>query len=179
MKPLFYLGLALSLAACSSPSSDTAATDAGVLAHNDFESLAGWLPDESVLTKDQARSGKYAIMVDPNHEFSLTYNTLLGNLSEHKPRGLLVEAWVYLPDDKATAQLGMQVVDPDKNNEPTFSDGVALAEVVKEYKQWTKVSKEIVLPPNATYNQRVKIFLWRSNAASPVYLDDLTIKVLE
>ncbi|RFP66893.1 hypothetical protein D0N36_02075 [Hymenobacter lapidiphilus] len=102
MKPLFYLGLALSLAACSTPSSETAA-DAGVLAHNDFESLAGWLPDDMALTKDQAHSGKYATMVDQNHEFSLTYNTLLGNLSEHKPRGLMVEAWVYLPDDKATA----------------------------------------------------------------------------
>ncbi|RFP66892.1 hypothetical protein D0N36_02070 [Hymenobacter lapidiphilus] len=73
----------------------------------------------------------------------------------------------------------MQVIDPDKNNEPIFSDGVALADVVKDYKQWTKVSKEIVLPPNATYNQRIKVFLWRSGAASPVYLDDLTIKVLE
>lgn len=179
MKPLLYLGLALSLAACSSPSSDTDAGGAGVLAHNDFESLAGWLPDNSGLTKEQAHSGKYAIMVNQQRDFSLTYDAMLGDLSDHKPRGLMVEAWVYLPDDKSGAQLGMQLMDPEKGGEPLFSDGIALGDEVKTYKTWTKVSKEILLPPTSNYNQRIKVFLWRGGATSSVYLDDLTIKAIE
>ena len=41
---------------------------------------------------------------------------------------------------------------------------LALADEVKQYKTWTKVSKEIILPATATYNQRIKVFVWRGTA---------------
>lgn len=178
MKSLLYAGLALSLAACSPSGSDQAAAG-DYITRNDFESMMGWLPDATALTKEHAHSGSYATMVNPDKEFSLTYNAMLGDMSPHKLRGVTVEAWVFLSDDKGSAKLGLQVVDPDQDNKEVFGDGINLSEQVKEYNTWTKVSKEFLLPDNVTYTQRLKVFLWRSDAASPVYLDDLTIKGLE
>ena len=179
MKYLLYIGLALSLGACSSSeSSDAVAGD--YFTRNDFESLVGWLPDATALTKEHAHSGSYATLVNQDREFGLTYNAKLGDVSPHKLRGIEIEAWFYLSDDQAgEAQLGVQVVDPQQDNKLVFSDGIKLAEQVKEYKVWTKVSKQIMLPDNINYDQNLKVFLWRGNATSPVYMDDLTIKALE
>lgn len=178
MKYLLYAGLLLSLGACSTPGADeTAAGD--YLTRNDFESMIGWLPDATALTKEHAHSGTYATLVNQDKEFSLTYNVKLGDVSPHKLKGLDIEAWVYLPDDKATAQLGMQILDPLQDNKQIFNDGIKLTDQVKEYNVWTKVSKQVVLPDNVSYDQVLKIFLWRGDSASPVYLDDLTVKALE
>jgi len=177
MKSLFYALTALSLVACSS---DAEKGDAGdYITRNDFESMVGWLPDAGTLTKAHAHSGAYAVVVDPEHEFSLTYNAQLGKVSPHKLKGITLEAWVFLPDNKATGVLGVQITDPDQGNKEVFGDGIKLQEAVKEYNKWVKVSKEITLPANIAYTQNLKVFLWRSGAASPVYMDDISIKGIE
>lgn len=177
MKVLLTTLAALSLAACSS--NPELGTPGDYITRNDFESMMGWVPDASTLTRDHAHSGQYALQVTPEHEYSLTYQAMLGNVSPHKLRGIKLEAWVYLPDEKTTGELSVQIVDPAQDNKQIFSGGINLPETVKEYGKWVQVSKDIMLPDNIAYTHNLKAFLWRAGAASTVYVDDLSIKAIE
>lgn len=177
MKSLLTALAMLSLAACSS--NTEFGTPGDYITRNDFESMMGWIPDASALTKDHAHSGQYAIQVNPEHEFSLTYTAMLGNVSPHKLRGIKLEAWVFLPDDKTTGVLGVQILDPAQGNKEIFGSGINLPETVKEYGKWVQVSKDIMLPDNIAYTHNLKVFLWRAGTASTVYVDDLSIKAIE
>ncbi|ALD22038.1 hypothetical protein [Hymenobacter sp. DG25A] len=177
MKSLLYALAAFSLTACSSNAE--LGTPGDYITRNDFEAMMGWIPDATALTKEHAHSGEYAIQVNPNQEFSLTYTAMLGNVSPHKLRGIRLEAWVYLPDDKTTGVLGVQILDPSQGNKEIFGDGINLQETIRDYKKWVLVSKDITLPDNIAYTHNLKVFLWRAGTASTVYVDDLSLKGIE
>ncbi|MCC3155932.1 hypothetical protein LJ737_01695 [Hymenobacter sp. 15J16-1T3B] len=173
-KILPFLALSV-LAACSS---DKEAASSDAIMSNDFESVVGWVPDASTISKDHAHSGAYALKVDPSHEFSLTYNTVLGNVTARKPRGVKLEAWAYLNSAQSAGKLGLVVVPPGENAQNVVGDGIELSEV-KDFKKWVKVSKEIVFPASVQSDYILKVFLWRGAASEPVYIDDLKLTALE
>jgi hypothetical protein len=177
LKVFLYALAAVSLTACSTNVEIGSPGD--YITRNDFEAMAGWVSDGSSLTKDHAHSGIYSIKVDKDKEFGLTYQAPLGNVSPHKLRGLAIEAWVFMPSAKANGVLGMQVIDPAQNGQQIFGEGINLGEQVKEYNKWVVVRKEIMLPANVAYTHNLKVFLWRSGATEPVYVDDLSIKGIE
>ncbi|RFP66891.1 hypothetical protein D0N36_02065 [Hymenobacter lapidiphilus] len=131
------------------------------------------------MSKVQAHSGRYSIFVDRTREFSLTFNAPLYRTVSFRPHSVEVEAWVYLTDDNSTAELGVQLVNSATDNTELFGDGIKLQEAAKVHKKWVKVAKTIVLPDSVKPTQHLKVFLWRSNATSPVYVDDITIKAIE
>lgn len=179
MKLLLCSLAALSLlAACSSDNPTTPVAD-GYIARNDFEASLGWSGDPAAVTKAQAHSGQYSIYVDQSREFSLTYEAPLRQVVGFQPRSLEVEAWVFLTDDNSTGELGVQITDPVHNEKQLFGDGINLQEAAKVHNKWVKVSKSISLPDSLNPDQHLKVFLWRSNATSPVYLDDISIKAIE
>src|SRR6476469_8251778 len=153
------LGLSL-LAACSSNENVASASDGKTITANDFESLAGWNIDMGLLDKGRAHSGDYAIKVNKDHEFSLTFDMLLGQATPSKIKKVRLEGWAYLPSDKATGQLGMQIMGPNGSDQ-LFGDGIRLADVVKTYGKWTKVEKDITLPDNITALDHIRMSLWR------------------
>ena len=46
-------------------------------------------------------------------------------------------------------------------------------------RKWVEISKEITLPATTTSTQDMKVFLWRANATSPAYIDDLRIELID
>lgn len=173
---LFALAGAVGLSACSS-GSPTAAPSKDVLMHNDFESMVGWIPDPVALTKEQAHSGVYSVKVDQEHEYSLGYNYLLGQLSPTRIRGVRVEAWVYAPDHNPSAQIRVALNDA-VGGKTMMNDGVEFGSQVKEFGKWVKVSKEIAFPPTANYSSQLVIYLWRGGSSSKAFMDDIQLTAL-
>lgn len=179
MKNLFcVLALAGLMASCSSDDALPAA-GANTITTNDFESMMGWVANSETLTKEHAHSGKYALKVDAGHEYSLTYDAVLGQVSPRKLKKIRVTGWGMLPNEKATGVLSVQVTDPDQGNKGVFGEGIDLKEQIKDYNKWVKVSKEFTLPDEVTYTQHMKIFLWRAGSSEPAYIDDIAVEIAE
>jgi len=171
-KMVGLLGLCL-LSACSSK---TTSADDILITANDFEATAGWNDNLALLTRKYAHSGQYAITVDKEHEFSLTYQIPLDTVSSQKRiKTLHLEAWAYLLSDKSSGDLVLQISDPAQNNKNTLYETIKLGEAVRTYNNWTLVSKDIPVPNEVTAAQQMKIYLWRSSASEPVFVDDLKV----
>ncbi len=173
-------GLAL-LAACHAGPAAEAGIDANTITFNNFEAGGGWSNDAirndpNLLEKGRAHSGQYAIKVDKDHEFSLTFDMALGQIQTHKFKTVHLDAWAFLPSDKATGVVGLQVMEHGTNKE-VYGDGLKLGEVVKTYNEWVPVSKDFTLPDNITLNQHLRLSLWRANASETVLLDDVKLSV--
>ena len=173
------LGLLLLLsAACSSDNSSGAAKDK-IITSNDFESTSGWSVDPNLLYRGRAHSGQYAIKVDGEHEFSLTFDMPLAQATPTKIKTVHLQAWALLPNDKATAQLGVQVMKPEDLSQQVFGEGINLNEVVKTYNEWVKVSKDITLPDDITPLQHLRVTLWRAGSNEQVLVDDVELSIKE
>lgn len=173
---LFALVGAVSLSACSSDNS-SATLGKDVLMHNDFESMVGWIPDPVALTRDKAHSGNYSIKVDQDHEYSMGYNYLLGQLSATRIRGVRLDAWAYAPDKNMNAQLRLALNDA-VGGKPIMVDGIAYSEQVKDPNKWVKISKEFIFPPNANYSNQLVVYLWRGGGSGRAYVDDVQLTAL-
>ncbi|WP_303309532.1 hypothetical protein [Hymenobacter sp. BT730] len=177
-KLTILLGLSL-LGACSADEpSGTATSGKRIITANDFESVAGWNVDPSLLDRGRARSGQYAIKVDQDHEFSLTFDMPLGQATPSKIKHVRLEAWAYLLSEKSTGVLGVQIMEPGTNNQ-TFGDDIKLGDVVKAHNKWVHVSKDITLPDNITALQHIRLSLWRANASDAVLVDDVKLSILD
>ena len=149
-----------------------------MVAFNDFESGGGWLPDPTLVAKGQAHSGQYAMVVNKDHEFSLTFNSTLGMLSPRKFKKLRLEAWAYMPNAAATGNLGIQIMDVSDQKQ-VFGDGISFRTAIKEYGEWVPISKDFTMPDNITANEHLRMFLWRSDAQTEVLVDDVKLSILE
>ena len=183
MKKLLTILSLTGLAACSGdPVADTG-VDAKTFSYNNFEGGGGWSGnpgqnDASLVAKGQAHSGQYAIFVDANHEFSLTYDQELGKISNGKFKKVHLDAWVFLPSAKATATIGLQLLQPDKTTQ-VFADDIKLVEAAKKFNTWVEVSKDIVLPDNITAVQHMRVFAWRASSTEKVLVDDVKLSLVE
>lgn len=171
MKKVLSIALLAALAACSS---ETTKEDPNYLLGNDFDNLESWLPATPSLTRDVAHSGKYSVKVDGDNEYALGFNNQLGKISSSRLKKIKLQGWAYMVSNRSAARLQLQIVDPATNKE-IFSDGINLADQVKGYRNWTKISKEITLPDNVASNQTLKVYLWRGAAGDTAYLDDLQV----
>ena len=178
MRQLLYALLALSLAACGEKPK---ATPANLLASNDFESVDGWLGgvNPTSLTKDKAHSGRYSVKVSPESEYSLGYDNPFGKLSASKLKKIKLRAWVNLPNGKSEAILVAAVPNSTAGAKPLLWEGVKLRDKVKSYNKWVEVEKEITLPDNITYNDKINAYLWSAGSSDPVYMDDMSIEKVE
>ncbi|RZK15068.1 MAG: hypothetical protein EOO56_23665 [Hymenobacter sp.] len=176
------LSLAL-LGACAGNTPTSPEIDANTITFNNFEAGGGWSSDAgrndpTLLDKGRAHSGQYAIKVDKDHEFSLTYDMALGRIRSQKFKTIHLEAWAFLPSDKATGVVVVQVMEPVSNKQ-VHGDGLNLGEVVKTYGEWVPVSKDFTLPDDITMMQHLRLSLWRSNASDVVLLDDVKLSIKE
>jgi hypothetical protein len=174
-KLLLVLIGAASLSACSGDNS-SAKLGKDVLMHNDFESMAGWIPETTALTRDKAHSGNYSVKVDQEHEYSMGYNCLLGQLTPTRIRGVRLEAWGYTPDNM-NAQLRLALNDA-VGGKTFMLEGIEYGEQVKTTNKWVKISKEFIFPPNANYSSQLVVYLWRGGGNGPAYFDDVQVTAL-
>ena len=167
----------LLLAGCTSQ--PTAATE-NVLMQNNFDDLAGWLGDapQPSLTREKAHSGHYSLKVDGNTEFSIGYTKPLGQLTEARVNKFKVEAWVFAPGADAKALLVTVFTNPEPGSKPLSWVGFDVVKATSTYNDWTRVSEVIEVPAATTANTLFNIYLWRTNAPQPIYLDDLTVSAV-
>lgn len=179
MKKLLYVFLAAGMASCGDK---TAEMPDNQLASNDFESLDGWIGDNSMpsLTKEKAHSGRYSVKVDPANEFSVGYSNLLGKLSTSRLRKIKIHAWVNIPNATSQAVLVTQLTDPSSPTASTILwEGIKLSDQVKSYDKWVEVEKEIALPDKVTYANKIAVYLWRTATPGTAFIDDITITKVE
>jgi len=171
--------LALSLASCGSGSD--AANDPNTLINNDFETLAGWLPDpqNATLSRDKAHSGRYALKVDAAHDYSLSYRAPLGQLHDTRIKKIKISAWAFVPAGGSTASLVTTVGNPAKpDDKPMLWEALELAKG-NAVGKWVEVSKVIAIPETAAPTHTLGFYLWRTGGNQPVYLDDLRVAIAE
>ena len=147
-----------------------------IVTQNDFEAVAGWGgADRSTLTRDHAHSGRYAVLVDGAHETGLMFDLPLNEASVHSLAAIEVDAWVYLPTDKADARLRVELLAGEgPEPRPTLHQEEApLLPQVSEFKRWTQVHHLFQLPQGLPGSTRLRLFLKRGGSTEPVYLDDL------
>jgi non-ribosomal peptide synthetase component F len=148
---------------------------------NDFEAVAGWGgADRSTLTRDHAHSGRYAVLVDSGHENGLMFDLPLYEASVHSLTAVEVEAWVYLPSDKADARLQLELVaDGPEPRAVLHQEEMPLLPQVSDFKKWTLVHQLFQLPQGQPGNAHLRLYLKRGNSTEPVYLDDIRVKARE
>jgi hypothetical protein len=156
--------------------------DANTIMFNNFEGGGGWSSDPnrndaSLIMKGLAHSGQYALRVDQNHEFSLTFDLPLGKISPSKFKGVHLDAWVFMPSAKATAAIGMQIVQPDGSIAVNGSD-IKFGEAIKTYNKWVPVSTDFILPDNIIPAQHLRLFMWRADASEEALLDDVKLSLI-
>jgi hypothetical protein len=174
------LGLAW-LAACSSPNPVGPDVDTSTFTFNNFEAGGGWSSNANqnnpdLVVRGNAHSGQYALRVDRDHEYSLTYDMPLGSISRTKFKTVHLEAWVFMASQRGTATIGLQIMQPDGNTSVGGGD-LKFREAVHEYGKWVKVTKDFVLPDNITALQRLRVFMWRADATEEVLLDDVKLSI--
>lgn len=180
-KPLYAL-LALGMVACGTK--DSGKLGPNELMANDFESLEGWAGGGQMnvpsLTKEKAHSGRYALKVGPEAEYSLGYDILLGKLSPSKLKKIKVKGFAYLPNSRVGATLVTVITDlTNPGAQPIKWEGLDLAKEVKTYNKWVEVEKVVEIPDNASYANKFTIYLWRTNPSEVAYFDDISIEKVD
>lgn len=148
------------------------------LAFNDYEAVVGWMPNPESVTRERAHSGRYSVKVGPENEYGMGYSMVLEKIIDHRPHKIRLEGWGYMTDANAGAKVGFQLFNAPQDK-LLFSDGIEYAEAIKTLGKWVKISKDITLPNDVAGNQQIRVFLWRSNASSPAFLDDLRISEVQ
>lgn len=161
------------LTGCSS--TETTERPKNVISHNDFESLEGWIPANPSLTSKMAHSGRFALQVGGDVEYSLTYINTLGNVSPTRLQKVDVSAWAMTPAKGSTAKLVVEVKNPANDAQPVFWETIDLAEQVKGLNKWTEVKKTFTLPATIEPTYQLRVYMWRGSSLTPTLLDDLTI----
>jgi hypothetical protein len=174
------LGLGL-LAGCSAPPAGYPELDTHAITFNNFEAGGGWSNDpirnnQSLVARGNAHSGQYALRVDRDHEFSLTYDMPMGLLSHTRIKIVHLEAWVFMVNYKATANIGLQIMEPDGQHQ-VYADDLKLREVVNTFSKWVMVSKDFPLPDSLKPEQHLRVYLWRADAREEVLLDDVKLSI--
>jgi hypothetical protein len=126
--PAVLLGFLL-LSACSAGANYFPMHDS-VVTYDGFESGGGWSSNPAnhnteLVQKEEAHSGRYATLVDGNHEFSLTYTMSLGHIWAAKYQISRLEAWVFMPSKGATGSGDVQLLSPNYSTQ-VFSDDIKL-----------------------------------------------------
>jgi hypothetical protein len=165
---------ATSLSGCSNSNTKVSKD---VLMHNDFESLAGWVPDAVTRKQEQAHSGHYSIKADQTHPYSLTYYSLLGQLSPTRISGVRVDAWAYMSSKDINASLRVGVNDV-VGGKMVMGDGIDYNNEVQVPAKWVKISKDFAFPPTVNYSSQLVIYLWGPGGNGTAYIDDIQLTAL-
>ncbi|QNE41280.1 hypothetical protein F1C16_17825 [Hymenobacter sp. NBH84] len=143
--------------------------------HQDFDDLQRWSGGEytASLTQERAHSGQFSLKAGPGVDYSLTFSAPFDQLSLTKPRKLRVQAWVWVPEETNNTTLVITAV----NSKGVVSwEGIQLANTVKGYKSWQHLDQKVMMSPQLTSDDVLKLYLWQRNGNdNSLYLDDLII----
>ena len=174
-KCVLAAAFALALGACHS-ATPGAVESPDRLMHNDFEQAIGWGgAGEGSLTTAKAHSGKWSVQVTPSIPFGFTFERTLGGLAAQLPRSMRLRGWALRTTPGSNARLVVQVNASATDTTKIFYGALPLANTVREFDKWQAVSLPFTLPAAASPGNVVKIYLWRDQATTPAYLDDIEL----
>lgn len=125
--------------------------------------------NEGTIKEGHAFSGKYAVQLDHEHEFSLVFEQKLGYVSALQPERLTYEAMVY--SDKPAPEGSMVVSIDDKGYYQSFS----ISDFFASGGEWKKVSATFQLPDTLDPSDLIKVYIW-NNKSGELLIDDISIK---
>jgi hypothetical protein len=184
---LFFIAPAIMLYACSnssqSPAADGNAADQTaqinenqMVIETDMENVASlpsyWINGEVVVKMDKipAHSGSYAVKLDAEQRYSLTYRENFSNINARLPKRVVVNGWYYFaePNDKA----GM-VMDINENNVNYIWKAYNFSQVEPTINQWNEFTAYFSIDQPIKPEHQIKLFVNGDNKV--VYLDDFKI----
>lgn len=150
-----------------------------VMVSSSFENILGFAEQvPPSLTTEKAHTGRYAVRVDAQNQYSLTYHGTLGQLCTTKPRKFIFSAWVWVPRPEDEATLILALTSPDDPEHPLLHKNVYLTDR-GPYGKWKQVRREIDVPGTVNRNTRLALYLWNGTAQQPVYADDWQLAELK
>ncbi|MBO3271899.1 hypothetical protein [Hymenobacter defluvii] len=166
------IGLVLAMTACKSRPAHQDDVHEYVILDEDFEQLGSWLTEPApTLTKERAHSGRYAVKVDKEHPYSITYRLTLNKAFKTRPHRVRLSAWVWVARSSDQAQLVFSLNSPTSNTPPIFTTRIYIGDNWP-FKRWVHLSRDIDLPPEFSSESQIVIYLWHCAAQNPVFADD-------
>jgi hypothetical protein len=143
---------------------------------SDFDHLNGWIGDTSSLTRNEAHSGSYSLVVKPGAARSLGYDAVLGQLCSSRPDTIYVSAWVMCTGNQAATKLVVEIKDPDAGDQ-VFRKDIDLGKEVQKFSTWQRLEHAVVVPPKVSANAHIMVYLSGAETGKPTYLDDLVLSL--
>ncbi len=136
----------------------------------DFEQIGGWY-QAPTLIKGKAHSGQYFCRTGAGQEYSQTYISRLGDITEDPIRRIDMGAWFRLADAGAKARLVMSIHSGDST---LFWQGLDTQDVSPQAGEWTRLFFTYDLPEGIRPEHTIKFFLWNTSGRE-VDVDDFDI----
>jgi hypothetical protein len=171
---LSFALLGLLLGSGCSPTAANEPDTRDILASNDFDHLDGWTGETPSLTRAQAHSGAYSLVVKPGIPYSLGYSNPLGRLSEARPHRLRFDAWVLRSSPLSKSFLVVELKDPATGARIIW-EGIDLSQQAPKLGEWQRIRHLVNVPATVSAAFRIGVYMWGADASQPTYLDDLTI----
>ena len=142
----------------------------------DMENVAAlpsyWINTASVKKMEEisAHSGDYAVKVDAEKKYSLTFRENFSNINAKLPKRIIVSGWYYFPEPNDKA--GM-VMDINEDGNTIIWKAYNLSSVNPATRQWNEFAAYFTIDQPIKPEQQIKIFANSGNKTA--YFDDFKI----
>ena len=188
MKKLFILMLASGLFyACSnnpqpatdenqSNSENSQINENQLVIETDMENVASlpayWINGVVVekMDKISAHSGNYAVKIDADKKYSLTFRENFANINAKLPKRVLVNGWFYFPEPNENSSI---VMDINENNVSSMWKSYKLFESNPVTNQWNEFTAYFTIDQPIKPEYQIKIFA--NSGGQLAYFDDFKI----
>jgi hypothetical protein len=138
----------------------------------DFDDMKPWLSGSDAISEGMARSGRYALHVGPDKEFSMTWEHSLADLRTKGYSTAKASIWMNCPDSAGQIQWVASITSPAGINYEWKSVFISKY-TVKDGRGWKKAVIEFSLPSNAP-DAKLKIYGWSPNKEKAI-IDDFEL----
>jgi hypothetical protein len=141
---------------------------------NDFDQLADWGYNSSMLKSGGAHSGIYYCGLDSNDNYSLTFSKSIKNLGVPNLSSIKISAWVRVRSIPSKAVL---VVTIDSAKGPVKYMGIGLKDAVFNSNEWIEIKETFSDIPSGL-NPDLKLKIYLNNACKEnVDIDDVRFEL--
>ena len=142
--------------------------------NQDFEKTFGWY-HSSNLHKGVGHSGNYFTHTGPGQEFSQTFISKLGEITDKPIRRIDMGAWIRIAEPDAKARLVLSIESKDTT---LFWQALDTEDISPKPGEWTRLYFTYDLPEGMQPDYLVKMFLWNTSNQT-VDADDFDIHFYE
>jgi len=140
----------------------------------DFEKQSD---ENQVYSTDTVHSGKSALRMDREHQFSPGFEAGFAELTTRDHAWLRAGLWVF-PLREVTANTASLVITFEHNGENYnyCASGIEFPEYQVKAGQWNYISLDYLTPEVRSIHDKVKVYFWLQGS-NPVLIDDFKIEI--